>query len=58
MAGDTVDDPEGEDREAERDRDRKAAGPRDRARMIAPAAWDVQHAEPFREPADKRCDRG
>ena len=58
MPGDAVDHPEGEDRDAERESDREAAGSRDRSRMHATAARHVEHPEALREPADERCDRG
>ena len=58
MTSHAVDDPEREDRHAERERDRETAGPRDRSRMHATAARHVEHPEPLREAADKRRDRG
>ena len=58
MAGHAVDDPEREDRHAERERDRETAGPRYRSRMHAPATGHVEHPEPLGEKADERCYRG
>ena len=58
MAGDAVDDPEGEDRETEGQRDREAAGPWDRSRMHTTPARHVEHPEAFGEPSDEWCERG
>ena len=58
MAGDAVDDPEGEDREPEGDCDRKSAGPRDGSRMHATPTGHVEIPKSFRKPTDKRRDRG
>src|SRR5437899_7541126 len=58
MSGQAVDEPEGEDRRAERDRDGESAGPRDRSWMDAPTAWCVEHAEASREQTYDRRRRG
>src|SRR5439155_25908018 len=57
MTGHAVDQPEREDRDAERQRDRETAGPRDGPRVDATASGHVEHPEPLREPAYERCDR-
>ena len=54
MSGQAVDEPEGEDRRAERDGDRETARPRDRARVDAPSPWHVEHAETSRKQTDER----
>src|SRR2546430_17450736 len=58
MSGQAVDEPEGEDRRAERDGDRETARPRDRARVDAPSPWHVEHAETSRKQTDERRRRG
>ncbi len=58
MSGQAVNEPEGEDRRAERDRDGESAGPRDRSWMDAPTAWCVEHAEASREQTYDRRRRG
>jgi hypothetical protein len=58
MTRDAVDDPEGEDRDAECERDRETARPRDRSRMHATAAGQVEHPKALREPANEWCYRG
>ena len=55
LAVQAVDQPEREDREPERDGDPETADPRDRRRVVAPAARDVEQTEPSRERADERC---
>ena len=57
MAGEAVDDPEGEDRETERKRDRETAGARDRSRMHPTAARHVEQRKTLREPAHEWSDR-
>jgi hypothetical protein len=57
MTGEAVYHPEREDRQTEGQRDRETTRPRDRPRMHAAAAGQVEHAEAFRQPADERCDR-
>ena len=57
MTGHAVDQPEREDRDAERQRDRETAWSRDGARVRSAASGHVEHPEPLREPAHERCDR-
>src|SRR5207248_4987594 len=57
-AGDPVDKPEEEDRQAEGDGDRESAWPRYRPRMRAATAGHVEHAEAPRHEADERRRRG
>ena len=59
MAGKSVDEPEGEDRRSECDRDRETARAWDRTRMAPAAAWHVEHSNLTRDQAHEwRRDRG
>ena len=57
MTGEAVDEPEGEDRESERERDGETAGARDRSRMHPTAARHVEQRKTLREPAHQWRDR-
>ena len=57
MTGETVDQPEGEDRESEREGYRETAGARDRSWMHPTAARHVEQRKTLREPAHQWRDR-
>jgi len=57
MTGEAVDQPKGEDRESERERDRETTGPRDRSGVYATAARHVEQRKTLREPAHEWRDR-
>jgi hypothetical protein len=54
MAGEPIEEPEDEDRAAERDRDRETTGTWDRSWVAPPAARHIEHPEPMREVPDQR----